>query len=154
MPFLELSVNGRSYNLVVDATTSLLTVLREHLHITGPKAGCEEGDCGACSVLVNGKLRLACITNALSIQGAEVTTIEGLAGSGGLDPLQKSFYENHASQCGYCTPGMIIASKSLLDRNPNPTEEEIKEAISGNLCRCASYLNIIKAVMIASRQSD
>ncbi len=152
MPLLEIKVNGRDHQVVVDAKASLLTVLREHLHITGPKVGCETGDCGACSVLVDGKLRRACLTNALSVQGAEVVTIEGVGGSGRLHPIQKAFYENHASQCGFCTPGMIMASKALLDENPNPTEMEIKEALAGNLCRCTGYINIIRAVKDAAEK--
>jgi len=152
MVLLELKVNGREFQVAVDATTSLLTVLREHLHITGPKVGCETGDCGACSVLVDGDLRRACLTHALSVQGAEVVTIEGVGGSGSLHPLQKAFYEGNASQCGFCTPGMIMTSKALLDQNPDPTEMEIKEALSGNLCRCGSYINIIKAVRSAAEK--
>lgn len=150
MALLEIKVNGREYQVAVDATASLLTVLREHLHITGPKVGCETGDCGACSVLVNGKLRRACLTHALSVQGSEVVTIEGVGGSGGLHPIQKAFYEKNASQCGFCTPGMIMASRALLDENPNPTGLEIKEALAGNLCRCGSYINIIRAVESAA----
>jgi carbon-monoxide dehydrogenase small subunit len=152
MPLLEIKVNGRDHQLVVDATASLLTVLREHLQITGPKVGCETGDCGACSVLVDGKLRRACLTNALSVQGTEVVTVEGVGRSGTLHPIQKAFYENHASQCGFCTPGMIMASKALLDENPNPTEREIKEALAGNLCRCTGYINIIRAVKDAAEK--
>jgi carbon-monoxide dehydrogenase small subunit len=152
MELLELKVNGREYRLVVDPFASLLTVLREQLHVTGPKAGCETGDCGACSVLVGGTLRRACLTNALSVNGAEVITIEGLCAQGGLHPLQRQFYEKYASQCGYCTPGMIMTSKALLDRNPSPTEQEIKEALSGNLCRCTGYINIIKAVKAAAQE--
>jgi aerobic carbon-monoxide dehydrogenase small subunit len=152
MELLELKVNGREYRLVVEPFASLLTVLREQLHVTGPKPGCEAGDCGACSVLVDGTLRRACLTNALSINGAEVTTIEGLGAQGGLHPLQRQFYEKYASQCGYCTPGMIMASKALLDRRPNPTEQEIKQALSGNLCRCTGYINIIKAVKAAAQE--
>ena len=152
MPLLTIQVNRREYKVEVEATTSLLTVLREHLHITSPKVGCETGDCGACSVLVDGRLRRACLTNALSVQGSEVTTVEGLGEPGDLHPIQKQFYENFASQCGYCTPGMIMASKALLDRNPRPTDEEIKEALSGNLCRCTGYVNIIRAVRAAAEQ--
>jgi carbon-monoxide dehydrogenase small subunit len=152
MPLLTIQVNRREYKVEVEATTSLLTVLREHLHITSPKVGCETGDCGACSVLVDGRLRRACLTNALSVQGAEVTTVEGLGKPGDLHPVQKQFYENFASQCGYCTPGMIMATKALLDRNPRPTDKEIKEALSGNLCRCTGYVNIIRAVRAAAEQ--
>jgi carbon-monoxide dehydrogenase small subunit len=149
---LKIKVNRREYKVEVEATTSLLSVLRDQLHITSPKAGCETGDCGACSVLVDSRLRRACLTNALSVQGAEVTTVEGLGAPGDLHPIQKQFYENFASQCGYCTPGMIMATKALLDRNPNPTDKEIKEALSGNLCRCTGYVNIIKAVRAAAQQ--
>ena len=152
MPLLTIKVNRREYKVEVEATTSLLSVLRDHLHITSPKAGCETGDCGACSVLVDGRLRRACLTNALSVQGAEVTTVEGLGEPGDLHPVQKQFYENFASQCGYCTPGMIMATKALLDQNPSPTDKEIKEALSGNLCRCTGYVNIIKAVQAAAEQ--
>jgi carbon-monoxide dehydrogenase small subunit len=152
MPLLTIQVNRREYKVEVEATTSLLTVLREHLHITSPKVGCETGDCGACSVLVDSRLRRACLTNALSVQGAEVTTVEDLGEPGDLHPVQKQFYENFASQCGYCTPGMIMATKALLDRNPRPTDKEIKEALSGNLCRCTGYVNIIKAVRAAAEQ--
>jgi len=150
MALLRIKVNGREHEVVVEATTSLLTVLRERLYITSPKVGCESGDCGACSVLVDGQLRRACLTNALSVQGSEVTTLEGLGEPGDLHPLQRHFYEKFAPQCGFCTPGMIVAAKALLDRNPNPTELEIKEGLSGNLCRCAGYPNIIKAVRAAA----
>jgi carbon-monoxide dehydrogenase small subunit len=152
MPLLTIKVNRREYKVEIEATTSLLNVLRDHLHITSPKAGCETGDCGACSVLVDNRLRRACLTNALSVQGAEVTTVEGLGAPGDLHPILKQFYENFASQCGYCTPGMIMATKALLDCNPNPTDKEIKEALSGNLCRCTGYVNIIKAVRAAAQQ--
>lgn len=152
MELLTIRVNGREYRLVAGPTASLLEVLREHLHITGPKAGCETGECGACSVHVNGVLRRACLTNALSVNGADVTTVEGLAQGGSLHPLQRHFYENHASQCGYCTPGMIMASKAFLEQHPDPTEEEIKEGLSGNLCRCTGYINIIKAVKAAAQE--
>jgi len=152
MALLRIKVNGRQREVVVEATTSLLTVLRERLYITSPKAGCESGDCGACSVLIDGQLRRACLTNALSIQGSEVTTLEGLGEPGDLHPLQRQFYEKSAPQCGFCTPGMIVAAKALLDKNPTPTELEIKEALSGNLCRCAGYPNIIKAVRAAAAE--
>jgi carbon-monoxide dehydrogenase small subunit len=152
MPLLTIKVNRREYKVEVEAATNLLSVLRDHLHITSPKAGCETGDCGACSVLVNGRLRRACLTNALSVRGAEITTVEGLGEPGDLHPVQKQFYENFASQCGYCTPGMIMAAKALLDQNPSPTDMEIKEALSGNLCRCTGYVNIIKAVRAAAEQ--
>lgn len=147
---LELKVNGRAYKVEVKATTTLLQVLREKLGITGPKVGCETGDCGACSVLVNGKLVKACITNALTVQGKEVLTVEGLGRPGALHPLQLAFHEHYAAQCGFCTPGMLMAAKALLDENPKPTREEVKEALSGNLCRCTGYVKIVDAIMAAA----
>ncbi len=152
MELLEIKVNGSTYRVEVGLTTNLLEVLREKLHIMSPKMGCESGDCGACSVLVNGKLRRACITNAMSVQGAEITTLEGLSENGDLHPLQKKFYEKFAFQCGFCTPGMIMAAKALLDRNPNPTEEEVKEGLAGNLCRCTGYVTIVDAVLSAAKE--
>ena len=151
MALLEIKVNGRDYRLEVDPAANLLTVLREQLFITGPKVGCETGDCGSCNVIINGELRRACLTNAMTVNGAEVTTVEGVGVKGDLHPLQRQFYENYASQCGFCTPGMIMASKALLDDNPDPSELEIKQALSGNLCRCTGYINIIKAVKAAAR---
>ncbi len=150
MALLRINVNGRDHRLEVEPAANLLTVLREQLFITGPKIGCETGDCGTCNVIIDGKLRRACLTNALSVNGSEIITIEGVGERGALHPLQRSFYENYASQCGYCTPGMIMAGKALLDRNPNPSEPEIKEALSGNLCRCTGYVNIISAVKKAA----
>jgi len=147
---LELKVNGRAYKVEVKATTTLLQVLREKLGITSPKIGCETGDCGACSVLVNGKLVKACITNALTVQGKEVLTVEGLGRPGALHPLQLAFHEHYAAQCGFCTPGMLMAAKALLDENPKPTREEVKEALSGNLCRCTGYVKIVDAVLAAA----
>jgi len=151
MALLEIKVNGRGYRLEVDSAASLLFVLREQMFITGPKAGCETGDCGCCNVIIDGRLRRACLTNAMTVNGSEVTTVEGVGGKGDLHPVQKQFYEKFASQCGYCTPGMVMASKALLDANPAPTDREIKEALSGNLCRCTGYINIIKAVKAAAR---
>jgi carbon-monoxide dehydrogenase small subunit len=154
MALLEIKVNGREHRLEIDPAASLLTVLREQLFITSPKVGCETGDCGTCNVIINGELRRACLTNAMTVSGMEVTTVEGIGGKGALHRLQKQFYENYASQCGFCTPGMIMASKALLDGNPNPSEQEIKEALSGNLCRCTGYVNIIKAVKAAAEQAS
>ena len=151
MALLQIKVNGREHRLEVDPTANLLTVLREQLFITGPKVGCETGDCGTCNVIIDGELRRACLTNAMTVSGSEVTTIEGVGEKGALHPLQTQFYENYASQCGFCTPGMIMASKALLEANADPTELEIKEALSGNLCRCTGYVNIIKAVKAAAQ---
>jgi len=147
---LEIKVNGRQYRVEVDPWANLLDVLREKIFITSPKAGCETGDCGACNVLIDGKLKRACLTNALTANGSEITTVEGVGQKGALHPIQIQFYENYASQCGFCTPGMIMASKALLDDNPTPSDPEIKEALSGNLCRCTGYVNIIKAIKAAA----
>ncbi len=152
MPVLELRVNGRAHRVEVEIDTTLLEVLRDKLGITGPKAGCNTGDCGACSVLLDGILVRACITNALSVQGGEVLTVEGLAAPGKLHPLQKAFHEHYGAQCGFCTPGMLMAAKALLDRNTRPTPEEVREALSGNLCRCTGYTKIVDSVLAASRE--
>jgi carbon-monoxide dehydrogenase small subunit len=150
MALLEIKVNGRDHRIEVDPAANLLTVLREQLFITSPKVGCESGDCGTCNVIIDGELRRACLTNAMTVNGSEVFTVEGVGKKGSLHPLQIQFYENYASQCGFCTPGMIMASKALLDDNADPTELEIKKALEGNLCRCTGYVNIIKAVKAAA----
>lgn len=149
---LELKVNGEAYRVEVQPHTTLLEVLRDKLAITSPKVGCNTGDCGSCSVLLGGVLVKSCITNALTVQGKEVTTIEGLGRPGALHPLQKAFHEYYGTQCGYCTPGMILAAKALLDKNPRPTRDEIKEGLSGNLCRCTGYVKIVDAVMAAAQE--
>lgn len=145
-------LNENRMEMEVETHRTLLYLLREVLEMTGTKSGCEVGECGACTVLVNGKAVNACLFPVMEIDGATVTTIEGLAKpSGELHPLQKAFIEQGGVQCGYCTPGMIMAAKGLLDENPNPTEEEIRHALSGNFCRCTGYTQIIKAVMAASQ---
>ncbi len=149
---LVLNVNDRSHKVEVEADTSLLEVLRDELSITSPKIGCNTGDCGCCSVLLDGRLVKSCITNALTTQGKSVITIEGLRKLRALHPLQKAFHEHYGAQCGFCTPGMILAAKALLDENPNPTREEVKEALSGNLCRCTGYVKIIDSVMAAAKE--
>ena len=150
MHTLEITVNGQFYAVPVELKASLLEVLREKLFITSPKVGCNSGDCGTCSVLLDGKLVRSCLTNALAAQGKEIVTIEGLAKPGEVHPLQKAFHENYGAQCGFCTPGMILASKALLDENPKPTREEVKEGLSGNLCRCTGYTKITDSVMAAA----
>jgi len=152
MHSLELTVNGRSYQAAVTLKTTLLEVLRDKLFITSPKVGCNSGDCGTCSVLMDGKLVRSCITNALSAQGKEITTVEGLVKPGHLHPLQEAFHEKYGAQCGFCTPGMILAAKALIDENPKPTREDVREALSGNLCRCTGYGKIIDSVMAAAEQ--
>jgi carbon-monoxide dehydrogenase small subunit len=150
---LKLRVNGEPYEVFVEPRTILLKLLRDELGLTGTKEGCSEGMCGACTVLVDGKAVKSCLVLALQIQGKEVTTIEGLAQGGKLHPLQDSFIEHGAVQCGFCTPGMVLSAKAFLDEHPNPTEEDVKFAIAGNLCRCTGYVKIIEAIMdVASRK--
>lgn len=146
---IRLKVNGIYYALEVPVHKTLLQVLREDLGLTGTKEGCGEGECGACTVLVNGHPVTSCLMLAVQADGKEVTTIEGLAAGDELHPLQKAFIEHGAVQCGYCTPGMILSAKTLLDENPHPSEAEIREALAGNLCRCTGYKKIIKAVQAA-----
>jgi carbon-monoxide dehydrogenase small subunit len=150
MPVLNLNVNGSRHQVHVQATTTLLEVLRDKLMITSPKMGCNTGDCGTCSVLLDGELIRSCILPAMAANEKTVTTLEGISPSGELDPIQVAFYQNHGTQCGFCTPGMIMAAKALLNDNPKPTEAEIKEALSGNLCRCTGYKKIVESVKAAS----
>jgi carbon-monoxide dehydrogenase small subunit len=147
---VELTINGDTFDVPVSPTDFLVDVIRERVGLTGTKQGCGIGDCGACTVLVDGNPVLSCLTLALSCQGREITTIEGLAQNGQLHPLQRAFAETGAIQCGYCTPGMILAAKALLDRNPNPSEDDIRTGIAGNLCRCTGYVKIIEAVRQAA----
>jgi aerobic carbon-monoxide dehydrogenase small subunit len=147
---IRLRVNGEDHDILTEIHKTLLEVLREDLGLTGTKRGCDLGACGACTVLVNGKPRLSCLTLAIDAQGKDITTIEGLAQDGQLHPLQKSFVEKGAIQCGFCTPGMILTAKAFLDENPNPSEREVKKAISGNLCRCTGYVKIIEAILAVS----
>lgn len=147
---ITLTVNGDTYTAVVKANTLLVNVLRDELNLTGTKKGCEMGDCGSCTVLLDGKPVDSCIILAVEADGHEITTIEGVARHGELDKLQESFVDNAAVQCGYCTPGMILSAKALLTTNPNPTEPEIRKAIAGNLCRCTGYVNIVKAIQAAA----
>ena len=147
---ITLTVNGDEYSPVIKANTLLVNLLRDELDLTGTKKGCELGDCGSCTVLMDGKPVDACLVLALEADGCEIITIEGVARHGELDRLQRSFINNAAIQCGYCTPGMILSAKALLARNPHPTEPEVRAAISGNLCRCTGYVNIVKAVLDAA----
>ena len=148
---IELKVNGEIREVVIEPRTTLLEVLREELGLTGTKQGCDTGDCGACTVLIDGKPCVSCLTLAVEAQGEEILTIEGLGRDSKLHPLQEAFIEHFAVQCGFCTPGMILSAKALLDRNPHPTEGEIKEAISGNLCRCTGYVKIVQAIRAAAK---
>jgi aerobic carbon-monoxide dehydrogenase small subunit len=149
---LGLTVNGAPCQKDVAPHHSLLDVLREQLTLTGTKECCAEGECGACTVLLNGRAVNSCLVLAVECEGEAVTTIEGLAGNGTLDPLQQAFIDTGAVQCGFCIPGMIVAARYLLSRNPNPSEDEIKEGLAGNLCRCAGYSRIIGAVALAARR--
>jgi carbon-monoxide dehydrogenase small subunit len=143
---VTLKVNGERYEMRVPVERLLVDLLREALGLTGTKVSCGEGECGACTVLVNGKAISSCITLAVSVDGCEITTIEGLAKDGNLHPLQEAFIEHGAAQCGFCTPGMILSAKALLDKSPHPNEDEIKQALAGNLCRCTGYASILRAV--------
>jgi carbon-monoxide dehydrogenase small subunit len=144
-------VNGLLHEELIESNMTLLELLRNKLGLTGTKQGCAaSGNCGACTVLVDGQPILSCLTLASRVKGRQITTIEGLAEGGGLHPLQEAFIEKGAIQCGYCTPGMVLSAKALLDELPNPTETEVKEGLAGNLCRCTGYVKIIEAVLAAA----
>jgi len=148
---IKLIVNGQEEDLLVPSNMTLLHALRDVLGLTGTKNGCEAGECGACTVLVDGQPTNSCLVLAVELDGREITTVEGLAKDGKLTPLQEKFAELNAVQCGYCTPGMLMAATALLRRNPEPTEEDIQAALVGNLCRCTGYQRIIDAIKEASR---
>ena len=143
---IELKINGESYEVSLKPNETLLDVIRDRIGLTGTKKGCDTGQCGACTVLLEGKPVPSCLVLAVDAQGKDIMTIEGVAIDGKLHPVQDAFVKEGAVQCGYCTPAMILTAKALLDVNPNPTEQEIKEAISGNLCRCTGYVKIVKAI--------
>ncbi len=147
---ITLTVNGKPEYVTVPSHMTLLRMLRDTLGLTGTKNGCEAGECGACTVLLDGEPVNSCMMLAVEAENREVTTVEGLAGEGGLSPLQQAFVDHNAVQCGFCTPGMLMAAHALLKRNPHPSEEEIREALVGNLCRCTGYVGIIKAIQAAS----
>jgi len=147
---IRLSVNGEQHQLAVQGSRTLLEALRYDLGLTGSKQGCDKGDCGACTVLANGEAILSCITLAHDAQGLEITTIEGLAGPQGLDPVQRAFADCGALQCGFCQPGMMLSARALLNQCPKPTLPQIQEALSGNLCRCTGYTKIYEAVQVAA----
>lgn len=150
---LVFTVNGDRQDLEVSPTTRLIDVLREHLGMTGTKEGCSEGECGACTVILDGKAVNSCLVLAPQVRGRQVVTVEGLAGDGQLTALQAKFTEHGAIQCGYCTPGMLLSAKALLIANPDPTEAEIRMALAGNLCRCTGYSAIVEAVQDAAREA-
>ena len=148
---ITLNVNGKEYELAVAPNRTLTQALRDDLGLLGTKEGCGVGDCGACTVIMDGKPVNSCLILAVQAAGSELTTIEGVAGAQGLHPIQKDFVELGAIQCGFCTPGMVLSAKSLLDGNPEPTEREIRQALSGNLCRCTGYQKIVEAVEQAAK---
>jgi aerobic-type carbon monoxide dehydrogenase small subunit (CoxS/CutS family) len=151
---IKFKVNGVTEEVNVEPGWSLAYVLREVLNLMGTKVGCETGNCGTCTVLVDGKAIKSCLFLAVKAKGKEIVTIEGLKGKqGGLHPLQEAFMDHFAVQCGYCTPGMILAAKALLDENPNPTEEDVRRGLSGNLCRCTGYVKIVEAVLAAKEMT-
>jgi len=147
---ISLTVNGSRHELEVEPRELLVYVLREQLGLTGTNVGCDTSSCGACTVLLNGESVKSCTLLAVQADGQELTTIEGLAVNGDLHPVQQAFHEQHGLQCGYCTPGMVMATVSLLAENPKPSEDEIRSALEGNLCRCTGYHNIVKAVQAAA----
>lgn len=151
---ISFKVNGKSYTDEIDPTFRLIDVLREKLGLTGTKEGCGEGECGSCTVIFEGDAVCSCLVLAPQIEGKEIYTVESLSDDGQLDLLQRAFIRNGAVQCGYCTPGMLMSAKALLMKNPNPTETEIRTAISGNLCRCTGYNQIVKAVKEAAECSN
>jgi len=147
---IRATINGRAREFLCEPRQTLLEVLRDALGLTGVKEGCSNGNCGACTVLMNGKAINSCLVLAVEVQGADITTIEGLASPDGLDPIQEAFLEDAALQCGICTPGIILSTKALLDGNPEPTEKEIRYYLAGNLCRCTGYDKIVRAVQRAA----
>jgi carbon-monoxide dehydrogenase small subunit len=152
---ISVTVNGTRYQRTVPARTLLVRFIRESLNLTGTHFGCDTGHCGSCTVLFNGQLIKSCMMLAVQADGAEIQTIEGLAGPDEtLHPIQKAFSEHHALQCGFCTPGMVLAAKYLLEHNPHPSEEEIRRGLKGNLCRCTGYVNIVRAVQALSESQE
>ena len=149
---ITLHINGETHEVYVPVHKTLLEVLREDLGLTGTKHGCELGECGACTVLIDGEPFLACLTLPIEVQGCEILTVEGLARNGQLHPLQTAFAELGAAQCGYCTPAMLVTAYALLEQNPCPTRETIKEALAGTLCRCTGYTKILDAVELAAQR--
>jgi len=150
---VALNINGDDYELAVAPTHTLLEVLREDARLTGTKHGCEQGECGLCTVLIDGRPQFACLTLAIEAEGTEIRTVEGLAKNGELHPLQQAWGETGASQCGYCSPGMLMSAQALLERNLSPSRTEIREALAGNLCRCTGYQAIIEAVELAAART-
>ncbi len=148
---ITVTINGTARQSTIDTRELLVTYLREHLNLTGTHIGCDTSSCGACTILVDGSAVKSCTMFAVQANGARITTVEGLAQNGEYHPLQQAFWEKHGLQCGFCTPGMMIAASQLLERNPNPTDDEIRAGLRGNLCRCTGYHNIVEAVKFAAQ---
>jgi aerobic-type carbon monoxide dehydrogenase small subunit (CoxS/CutS family) len=149
---LQMDVNGEKRELLVPVHKTLLEVLREDMQLTGTKHGCELGECGTCTVLIDGRPHLSCLVLPIQVQGRSITTIEGMADGSHLHPLQTAFAELGAAQCGYCSPGILLSARSLLEENPEPTRDEIREALAGNLCRCTGYVKILDAIELAAER--
>jgi aerobic carbon-monoxide dehydrogenase small subunit len=145
-------INGKEYSGMAEPRTLFVHFIRDELNLTGTHIGCDTGHCGACTIFMNGKTVKSCMVLAIQAQGANIITVEGLADGDKLHPIQEAFWENHGLQCGYCTPGMLIAGLFLLQRNPDPTEDEIRRGIEGNLCRCTGYVNIVKSIKAAAKK--
>lgn len=148
---VQTKINGKEVDFLCEPRQSLLEVLRDELHLTGSKEGCNNGNCGACNVIMNGQLVNSCLVMSMEAEGAEITTIEGIAERDGLHPIQQCFLEDAALQCGICTPGFIVAAKALLEANPNPNESDVRHYLAGNLCRCTGYDKIVRAVLDAAQ---
>jgi carbon-monoxide dehydrogenase small subunit len=151
---VQLTLNGEERAEFIESGSTLLKALREKFGDTSPKGGCHQGTCGACSVIIDGELKLSCLTLAETCEGAEISTTAGLSNEGVLHPLQRAFLDGFAAQCGFCTPGMIMAAKALLDQTPNPSRDEVVDALAGNICRCTGYEPIINAVLAAARANS
>ena len=149
---ISLTINKKVYSIDVEEDLRLIDLLRDQLFLTGTKEGCGEGECGACTVIMDGRVVNSCLVMAFQADGSNITTIEGISDKDELHPIQKAFLDKGAVQCGFCTPGMVLSAKSLLDKNENPTREEIREGISGNLCRCTGYNKIVDAIELASKE--
>ena len=151
---INLKINGESYEVAVEPRKTLMDVIRDDLGLTGTKKGCDQGACGTCTVIFDGKAVNSCLVLAVEAEGKDVLTIEGLAKGTKLHPIQEAFINHGAIQCGFCTPGMIMSAKVLLDKNPNPTDKEVRDAIGGNLCRCTGYVKIVEAILATAKSND
>ena len=154
MPEVSMTVNGRAVRGTAEGRTLLVEYLREHLHLTGTHVGCDTSNCGACTVLIDGKAVKSCAVLTVQADGREVRTVESLAADGNLHPVQEGFMQEHGLQCGFCTPGMMMTAVALLSKNPHPSEEQIRMGISGNLCRCTGYVNIVKSIQYAAQKME